>query len=368
MATTLTSITSAQSLAHRSRIATLISSLRPIRFRTPVCNLQAHRIPTLWSLYRGLLRDAPSDAVRSRIRAVFQREKGIRKASTVKELLQKHHKMRDTFAAAKAGEARAQAIVQRYARFVAFRRAWRKRLANRSILTGAYREATLFHGPLPEMKPFPMHVSRLIAKRKRNRESRIVRVTANREVQMDIKREAEFERALARWAEHEGVPFEGVFMGYEGSWLEPLVNHEQDMQAALTRDEERAKRPFPPALVAQIKGARREKIANKTRELQRERAGLVIKRTILRRAAGPPAHVLAKMTEAQRRMDRVSRSVSEVGYVAIVKKRLGWKLRDPEAWKVEMGKQENLARLEREAMALSAENVRRRSAAGEPSN
>ena len=139
----------------------------------------------------------------------------------------------------------------------------------------------------------------------------------------------------------------------------------QDLQAALTRDEERAKRPFPPALVAQIKAARREKIANKTRELQRERSGLVIRRTILRRAKGPPAHVLARMTEAQRRMDKASRSVSEVGYVAMVKRRLGWKLRDPEASKIEMGRPENRARLEKEAMALAAENERRRAAMGE---
>lgn len=68
------------------------------------------------------------------------------------------------------------------------------------------------------MKPFPMHVSRLIAKRKRYRESRIVEITANRELQKDIKREAEFERALSKWAEREGVPFEGVFMGHEGAW------------------------------------------------------------------------------------------------------------------------------------------------------
>ena len=68
------------------------------------------------------------------------------------------------------------------------------------------------------MKPFPMHVSRLIAKRKRNRESRIIKVLANRELQMDLRREAQFERALTRWAEREGVPFEGVFMGHEGAW------------------------------------------------------------------------------------------------------------------------------------------------------
>lgn len=205
---------------------------------------------------------------------------------------------------------------------------------------------------------------------------------------MDIKRESEFERALAGWAEREGAPFEGVFMGYEEAWrasvstgiyagvydaevrsmlVEPLVNQAQDIQAALARDEERAKLPFPPALVEQIKAARREKVANKTRELQRERAGLVIKRTILRRAAGPPAHILAKMTEAQKHLDRVSRSVSEVGYVAMAKRKLGWKLRDPEAWKVEMGKSENMAKLEREEMALLAENERRRSAAGERS-
>ena len=68
------------------------------------------------------------------------------------------------------------------------------------------------------MKPFPMHVSRLIAKRKRNRESRIIKVLANRELQMDLRREAQFERALTRWAERESVPFEGVFMGHEGAW------------------------------------------------------------------------------------------------------------------------------------------------------
>ena len=137
------------------------------------------------------------------------------------------------------------------------------------------------------------------------------------------------------------------------------------MQAALTRDEERAQRPFPPALVAQIKAARREKVANKTRELQRERAGLVLRRTLLRRAQGPPAHVLARMSDAQRRMDRAARSVSEVGYVAMVKRRLGWRLRDPEAWKVELGPPEDWERLEREARALVAENERRRAAFGE---
>jgi len=43
------------------------------------------------------------------------------------------------------------------------------------------------------------------------------------------------------------------------------------------------------------------------------------------------------MTKEQKRMDRVVRSVSEVGYVAKIKLRLGFKLNDPEAWKKRLG-------------------------------
>jgi hypothetical protein len=41
------------------------------------------------------------------------------------------------------------------------------------------------------------------------------------------------------------------------------------------------------------------------------------------------------MSPERRKMDRVVRSVSEVGYVAAVKRRLGWKLGDDETWKKE---------------------------------
>ena len=53
-----------QSLAHRTRIASIISPLKRVRPRVPFYDLAAHRIPTLWSLYRGLLREVPGTNVR----------------------------------------------------------------------------------------------------------------------------------------------------------------------------------------------------------------------------------------------------------------------------------------------------------------
>jgi DNA modification methylase len=66
------------------------------------------------------------------------------------------------------------------------------------------------------------------------------------------------------------------------------------------------------------------------------------------------------MTAEERRMDKVVRSVSEVGYVGMVKRKLGWKLKDPEAWKKEDGSPEDKSRLDRMLEELRAENEKRR--------
>lgn len=87
--------------------------------------------------------------------------------------------------------------------------------------------------------------------------------------------------------------------------------------------------PYPPELLELTARARREKCVNKARERQRELRGEVLSITLKRRRKGPPAHVLAKMTPEERRMDKIVRSgVSEVGYVGMTKRRMGWKLRD----------------------------------------
>ena len=127
------------------------------------------------------------------------------------------------------------------------------------------------------------------------------------------------------------------------------------------RDSERLQTPPSPSLLKQAKAARRFKVENKTRERLREERGEVLNATIRRARKRPPPHVLAQMTEEQKRLDAVARSsVSEVGYVGYVKRKLGWKLRNPDAWKVEEGKPENQAALDELDHTIHEENTRRR--------
>ena len=119
--------------------------------------------------------------------------------------------------------------------------------------------------------------------------------------------------------------------------------------------------PFPPELVEQIERARKDKTRNKQHEFRRELRGEVVNKTIQRRNKQPPGHIYEKMSPLRRHWDEVSRSsVSEVGYVGWVKRKLGFKLRDPDAWKVEVGKDVDQPRLNALEMEIRKENERRR--------
>ncbi|KAF8649132.1 hypothetical protein AX16_005995 [Volvariella volvacea WC 439] len=275
----------------------------------------------------------------------------------------------EMFKKANAGDLKLQNTLFRYTRFLAFKfeqrywkqliwneMAWQERLKNRPIMTGGYLRASIYNKPLPRLKPQPLHITRMIYKRRRVRERRILRIHELQEMQQILRHERDFESQLAKLH-----PFETTYAGEAWpDWEESLVQERQQLQRGLDLDVQRAQTPFDPKLVEQIKQARREKIANKTRELERERRGEVLKRTIRRRNQGPPAHVLRRMSPERREMDKVVRSVSEVGYVAQVKMQLGFKLRNPTKWKEEFGpadRQEELCELEDE---IRRENAKRR--------
>lgn len=112
-------------------------------------------------------------------------------------------------------------------------------------------------------------------------------------------------------------------------------------------------------MIEAIFEARREKIRNKTREKERERLGEFTRNAIRRGRKGPPAHVLAIMSPERRQMDRVARSPSEVGYVALVKRKLGRKLKDPEAG-LELGEKELRPVLDKARNMIREENRKRK--------
>ena len=138
----------------------------------------------------------------------------------------------------------------------------------------------------------------------------------------------------------------------------PIKQALREIDETFRRDQERANQPFPPELLEQIIEARRTKIRNKTCEKERERRGEILKSTLRRQRKGPPAHILAKMSPERRRMDKIARSLSEVGYVALVKRRLGMRLKDPDAG-LELGEEKNRPLLTRAASMLNKENRKR---------
>ena len=60
---------SLSSVQTRERLAIAFSAIRRVRPRVPFFKLSAHRIPTRWSLYRGLLQSLPG--VNTRYQRVY---------------------------------------------------------------------------------------------------------------------------------------------------------------------------------------------------------------------------------------------------------------------------------------------------------
>lgn len=90
----------------------------------------------------------------------------------------------------------------------------------------------------------------------------------------------------------------------------PIQEYMASMQRSYDLDDARHNSTFSPELLERIKGARREKIRNKTRERERMRSGEVLLKTLKRRRTGLPAHLEATLTPSQKLQDRIRRERS----------------------------------------------------------
>ncbi|KAH9057484.1 hypothetical protein EDB87DRAFT_1565130 [Lactarius vividus] len=343
---------------HRQRIARIVSSLRPLRPRVPFYRLPAHTVPTLWSLYRGLLRTSPNSNVRAHIQQLFRKHRHLTSPVLTKVQLEKGHRWLDAFNQAQKGDQRLRAVLERFGRLIDARRnnlrmrrivddslAWQHRLINRPIVTGALFKPSLHNGPLPRLKPQPDHISGMLHKRRVARVKRIKRQRVLFSQVEDLRIEAQFEDKLAKT----GASFVRSFSApYLAEWRSPLDASLAKLVEAFDRDTARSMRPTPPELVRQLKAARREKVANKTREREREARGEVLTATRARSRLGFPAHVLVRWSPEERKANLLARrSVGGVGYVGQVKRALGYKI-PPEEDQVDEATRERLDALAQE--------------------
>lgn len=200
--------------------------------------------------------------------------------------------------------------------------AWQHRLLNRPIVTGALFRPSIYNGPLPRLNPQPTHISGMLHKRRKARSKRVDRQRALYSHLQDLSLEAEFEDQLE--LAEPARTFSGENLA---AWRAPLDDKLAEITASFERDNARASRPTPPELIQQLKAARREKVANKTRERQREARGEVLMSTRRRSRLGFPAHVLVRWSPEERKANLIARrSVGQVGYVGQVKRRLGYKI------------------------------------------
>jgi hypothetical protein len=116
---------------------------------------------------------------------------------------------------------------------------------------------------------------------------------------------------------------------------QPYKDQLKLLNTSFTLGTHRSQTPFPQTLLTQLKQARKALIENKTKERARELRGEMTRSLIKRLRKGPPAHILAQMTPRQRRLDKIARHPSEVGFTAIAKRELKRGFRNPKAWLAE---------------------------------
>lgn len=78
-----------------------------------------------------------------------------------------------------------------------------------------------------------------------------------------------------------------------------------------------------------------------------------------RRRSRPPSLIRYKMTDKEKMTWWVSKCVSEVGYIGMLKRKLGMKLKNPDAWKREHGLPHMKEKTDRDIAIVETGNRRR---------
>ncbi|KAG8690481.1 hypothetical protein FRC11_011304 [Ceratobasidium sp. 423] len=407
---------SAASLALRASIAQRLSGLRRTSPKVPFWALAAHRVPTLWTLYRGLLRAAPGENTRWRIRGLFQRNHHLTSPIKTRDALAIAHRWLDYLNHANAGDVRKQRVVARFERAFGemkkrvrwkdiYRREleWIYQMRNRPVLTGGFMRPTLFHKLVPRMYRQPIHLSMMIRRRRMARARRLEEQRRLIEWKLDILREREFESRLIE----SGHLDRKNAIWQTNEWILPIQKRIALIQEAYTRDKRRALFIFPPHIVAQIKQARTRRIERKTQQAEKlakgewvtkwkrvavrkmPSAGVprrllksgnknpvhphrdilyapVMRRVLVNpRAGAAPPHILEGMSPKERWIDQAVRGKSGGGFVGQLRREKGWKkgVREGQGLEDERsGKDE--ARLRKLEGEIEAENELRRRVAG----
>uniref|UniRef100_A0A0W0FC54 Complex 1 LYR protein domain-containing protein n=1 Tax=Moniliophthora roreri TaxID=221103 RepID=A0A0W0FC54_MONRR len=317
-------IPSSESLAFRANLTNLISPLRRVRPTVPFWRLAAHKLPTV-HLYRHLLKAAPTENIRFRIRKLFRKHQHLTSTTQTKQALETGYKWLNIFQQARAGDAKWQAVLQRYDRCIESKieqehlskmlddeLAWQHHLKNRPILTGSLIPATQYNRPMLRMRPQHPSISSIIIKRMKTKERRFMKVNEIAEYKALVFEEKAFEKGLL------GLKAKV----WNGEAARDWRNN--------TTETNKYTRPYPEELIEKAREARRKKIAHKTDERERERRGEVLKSTRKRMRKGLPAHLLSTLSKEDIKEELIiRRSRSEVGYVGHLKQRRGWKLKIP---------------------------------------
>ncbi|KAG8796581.1 hypothetical protein FRC17_007976, partial [Serendipita sp. 399] len=283
---TVAQLLTTTSLQHRAHLAKEFSKLRRVRPRVPFFKLVAHRLPTRWGLYRDLLRCLPQvreTKQESRWRWKDFRDEEWDSRAHGKALLD--HLQSPTPSPQALKVARYERLIRARREKVEMQRVydkeleWIEKMKKRPILTGGYLRPSLYNRPLPRMKNQPIHITMMIKKRIKARAKRIERQGTLIGWLEDVKTERLFESNLQKEIAGETGNLDSRQPEFEAREYETAIRDSlKSITQSFELDRQRAASKFTPEMITLIKNARKAKIANKTRERERELRGEVTNR------------------------------------------------------------------------------------------